>query len=207
MEKIEYTGKLTDMFIKMCAEMFGKTFIVHVVHMLHHLPEDVKMFGILQGFSAFPFEDFNFQLTRNMKSSNKPLQQMLRCYNEMIDAAMFKRKNFENYSHEMCSPTCIKVDNLLFQSDRPGDQYCSIQRKTSCQIIRIDSFMKADDGTILITGKPFQKLGSLLKYLCNSKYQFLSPVQFSASEVTGKFYPVPHYQENNKITMVKILHH
>lgn len=94
-ENIQYAGKLIDYFIQSSAKMFGDTFVVHVIHMMHHLPDDVRRFGALNSFSAFPFEDFNLKLNRNINSGYKPLQQMLRCYNEMIDVGMFSEMKMD----------------------------------------------------------------------------------------------------------------
>ncbi|EFN71277.1 hypothetical protein EAG_00102, partial [Camponotus floridanus] len=46
------------------------------VHSLIHLPTDVKKYGQLDNFSAFPFENFLGQLSRLVKSPKEPLVQL-----------------------------------------------------------------------------------------------------------------------------------
>lgn len=56
--------------------------ISHNVHIILHLADDVKKYGPLNNFSAFPFESFMQPLKKKIKSGVKPLQQLIRRYAE-----------------------------------------------------------------------------------------------------------------------------
>ncbi|CAN7951661.1 unnamed protein product, partial [Ixodes pacificus] len=55
---------------------------VYNVHSLVHLAQDVRTFGPLDSFSAFPFENYLGQLKRLIRSGNLPLQQAVRRMSE-----------------------------------------------------------------------------------------------------------------------------
>jgi len=58
----DYAKKLLVIFVESCAPLYGKEMLVYNVHSLIHLPDDVKKFGPLDRFSAFPFESFLYQI-------------------------------------------------------------------------------------------------------------------------------------------------
>ncbi len=58
--------------------LYEKELVVYNVHGLVHLPDDVKKFGPLDTFSAFPFENFVGQLKRLVREPQGTLQQVVR---------------------------------------------------------------------------------------------------------------------------------
>lgn len=72
------------------AKLFGPQFIVHNVHNLIHLPDDVVNHGPLDSFSAFSFEN-KLQILKNLiRKSGKPLQQLVNRLEE-IENSNFKK--------------------------------------------------------------------------------------------------------------------
>lgn len=64
------------------------------VHGLVHIAEDVKLFGPLDAYSAFPFENFLSRLKRLVSSPRYPLQQVIKRLSEMKSNNLyFKRKS------------------------------------------------------------------------------------------------------------------
>lgn len=78
----DYAHSLLCMFVQGAGNLYGNGFIVYNVHSLTHLAEDVKKFGPLDSFSAFPFENFLGQLKRLVRTSKLPLQQVVRRLSE-----------------------------------------------------------------------------------------------------------------------------
>jgi len=74
--------------------LYGKKFISHNVHNLLHLCSDVRIYGCLDNFSAFRFENYMISI----KKKEKPLQQLIKRFSE--------QENFEfllpqsNYTNE-----------------------------------------------------------------------------------------------------------
>lgn len=72
---------LNDFVIK-SATVFDKDFVVFNVHNLNHLVDDVKLYGTINDFSCFPFENYLNTLKRKVHSYNKPLEQIHRRIHE-----------------------------------------------------------------------------------------------------------------------------
>ena len=54
----QYAHELLCLFVQEFGKLYGKDMLVYNVHGLVHLAQDVKRFGPLESFSAFPFESF-----------------------------------------------------------------------------------------------------------------------------------------------------
>lgn len=65
-------------FVIKSAEVFGRDFVVFNVHNLLHLVDDVKVYGTINQYSCFPFENYMTFLKRKLHSPNNPLQQLHR---------------------------------------------------------------------------------------------------------------------------------
>jgi len=63
--------------------LYGKEYISHNVHNLLHLCSDVRIFGPLDNFNAFRFENFMTSIKRLIRKNEKPLQQLIRRYSEI----------------------------------------------------------------------------------------------------------------------------
>lgn len=66
------------MFIKHSKVVYGVEFLVYNVHTMCHISDDVRIFGVLDKFSAFPFENYLGSLKNLLKSPNKLLQQIVK---------------------------------------------------------------------------------------------------------------------------------
>ena len=53
----DYANGLLRTFVNNAAALYGHDTMVYNVHALIHLADDVKRFGCLDNFSAFPFEN------------------------------------------------------------------------------------------------------------------------------------------------------
>lgn len=63
-------------FIEVFAEIYGEHHINSNVHNLSHLVDDVKRFGELDSFSAYPFETMLGKIKSLIRSGNRPLPQV-----------------------------------------------------------------------------------------------------------------------------------
>nr|XP_047143035.1 uncharacterized protein LOC124817240 [Hydra vulgaris] len=70
----DYAATLLCTFVENAMEIYGRGFISYNVHGLIHIAEDVKKFGPLDNFSAFPFENFLGHLKRLMRKPQSSLQ-------------------------------------------------------------------------------------------------------------------------------------
>lgn len=73
----DYAQQLLVSFISHSSNLYGPSSVVYNMHAVIHLPEDVKRFGSLDNFSAFPFENFLGRLKRLIRKPSFPLSQLV----------------------------------------------------------------------------------------------------------------------------------
>ena len=87
---------LLEHYIEVFCEIYGVDFITSNIHNLTHLVDEVKEFGILTSFSAYPFESKLYQIKNLVRSRNTLLAQVARRLNEQTqivnDVAINKQK-------------------------------------------------------------------------------------------------------------------
>lgn len=81
-EKIEYACELLKYFVKTFRILYGSENVSHNVHNLLHLTLDVNTHGIIDNFSAFPFENFLQSILKSVRKCDKPLQQIIKRHSE-----------------------------------------------------------------------------------------------------------------------------
>lgn len=74
---ISYAEDLIKYFIKNSIEIYGPDFISHNIHSLLHLNDCVRLFGSLDEFSAFPFENYMQKLKKYIRRHSQQLQQVV----------------------------------------------------------------------------------------------------------------------------------
>lgn len=79
---IDYAEELLNEFVKDFSSIYGKEYISQNVHNLLHICADVKLFGSLDNFSSFRFENYLFSIKKMIRKGEKPLQQIARRYAE-----------------------------------------------------------------------------------------------------------------------------
>ena len=65
-------------FVDSARHMYGSDFLVYNVHGLLHLADDIRRYGSLDSFSAFPFENELKSLKRLVRKASNPLAQCIR---------------------------------------------------------------------------------------------------------------------------------
>lgn len=88
----DYAHSLLCMFVTESAKIYGPGFITYNVHGLTHLAADVKKFGPLDSYSAFPFENFLGSLKKLVRKPQFPLEQVVRRLLEKNEHAVSERK-------------------------------------------------------------------------------------------------------------------
>lgn len=76
--KLDYATQLAKHFITSFATIYGVHHLTHNVHGIIHLVEDARLYGSIEKFSAFKFENFMQTLKPMVRKSEKPLQQIAR---------------------------------------------------------------------------------------------------------------------------------
>lgn len=71
-----YANELLTYFVRTTKELYGEDNLVYNIHNLIHLSDDVKIFGSLDTFSAFPFENYMQIIKRMLRKAEHPLSQL-----------------------------------------------------------------------------------------------------------------------------------
>ena len=88
-ESNDYARQLLVRFVSNAPVLYGEVFVTHNVHCLIHLADDVRRLGPILSFSAFPFESHIGKLTKLIRKSEKPLQQIAK---RLVEIEENKRK-------------------------------------------------------------------------------------------------------------------
>lgn len=67
---------LLEEFVRLFGEVYGADHLVYNVHSLLHIVDDVKMYGPIDSYSAFPFESFMYKVKRMVHKKNQSLAQI-----------------------------------------------------------------------------------------------------------------------------------
>lgn len=73
----ECANQLLQDFVETFGTLYGEEHISYNVHSLLHIAEDVKIFGHIDGYSAFKFENYMQQLKKMVKKGALPIQQII----------------------------------------------------------------------------------------------------------------------------------
>lgn len=57
-EYTEFAKSLVNHFVDSFAKLYGKSYVSSNMHIINHLADDIKQYGPLDTFSAFPFENY-----------------------------------------------------------------------------------------------------------------------------------------------------
>lgn len=138
---INYAQKLLDYFVKTFEQLYGSHLISHNVHGLLHLTEDYKRYGPLDRCSAFPFENYMKELKRMLRKHEKPLQQVIKRYEEQCN------NNYHNNQENI-------KDNFNLASKKPD---CYVLTNED-EVVKIDSIIKLDENNsdTIIVGRIYQ---------------------------------------------------
>jgi len=166
----EYAHELLCVFVEQFGKIYGKDMLVYNVHGLIHLAADVKKFGPLDSFSAFPFESFLGRLKKLLRKPNHPLQQIIRRLYEKADigfkitnelTTVVKHKHsagplpekFSNYFQYRE----VTYNNLVF-STKCGDSCCQAGSKIGL----IRNILCDDSGVdVMLLVEPYKKKSTI----------------------------------------------
>lgn len=184
---LELPDNLLQMFISHCGQLYGTQFLVYNVHILYHLVADVRCYGALDNFSAFPFENCLGKLKQMVKSPSKPLEQVYRRVTEMKGINLGKIT-----SNEMCLekqhssgplPQSIKNSKQFKQFSFGGctlttcyysSSNCFCMTKDS-RVVKIENFCKKEN-KIYIVGRELKFVSSFYQYPLESNIPNISIV-------------------------------
>jgi hypothetical protein len=152
-------------FVEDFGDIYGEDELVYNVHSLIHLCADAEIFGTLDEFSAFPFENFIGSLKKKIHHGRVPLQQVSNRLHESIKIPIIEKKTINaDYLLGKAENTLegIIYKKIVFPNKgftiAAGDRNCWFLTKSK----NILKFLNAEErnGNIFIRGEVIQRKDS-----------------------------------------------
>ncbi|XP_076242314.1 uncharacterized protein LOC143184162, partial [Calliopsis andreniformis] len=189
-QNIKYAEDLLKYFVQHFDQVYGEQYISHNVHNLLHVCNDVRKFGVLDNFSAFPYENFLGSLKKLLRKSEKPLQQLARRYGEIQQRSVLKTSSIlEKY--------CLKGSHhngplLHIFTNTTVKQYKILQSHgfyINCDDIKNNCFMMMDGTIIQISNIILIQTGEICKQYCRSAANTILQEYSVAMNIVGSLPP------------------
>lgn len=186
------------------------------VHCLIHLCDDVRKFGTIQNFSAFKFENYMYQIKQKLKTSGKPLNQIINRINEanILDNSLVTNQNYPRIHFASSNTQKLKLVEFpnFSMSNKASNNCCVLKNKN----IAIVEELFIQNKKIFMTYKYFTKFDSLFNVPCDSSIigiysvhsDYLSQDTKTAdiNDISSKCVNFPSFDNNNFSTIMKFLH-
>jgi hypothetical protein len=229
-----YAETLLKTFVSACSKLYGATFISYNVHSLIHLPNDVLKHGSLDEFSAFPFENKLQKIKNLLRTSGRPLQQVVRRLEE-IDRA----NSISQHHEEPSNSLAVRLTGFhctgpllphLFSGDQYGKLECrglylTTKKPDNCvfvngpngqvQVVVIENFVRLQ-GQMYVLGRKYLCQQNIYDYPLPSSllnevlaYQLSPDLQsFALNDVKWKAVRIPtSLPETGHFFICPLLHH
>ncbi|XP_041985034.1 uncharacterized protein LOC121737423 [Aricia agestis] len=149
-------------FVDNYGKFYGQEYITSNVHNLIHVVEEVKRFGTLQSFNAYPFENKLSLIKRMIRKGNQPLQQIAnrlleRQYNieveNLINDTNHNYPTIKSYKYGSKLKTVIQLESFILSTDN-GDKWFLTNNN---HLVELRS-ATCNEGHILIIGNRIENL-------------------------------------------------
>lgn len=201
-------------YIEQYINIYGKDSITSNVHNLCHLVDDVKRFGPLPNFSAYPFENRLSYIKKLVRNGNRPLAQIAKRLNELSHAEN-QKKNIKKYpylSREINSSNKYHsielMDGFSIKKDNRNKWFLSNKNE-------VVEFKYASDieERMHIYGQSLKKLTNFFERpFKSSRIHIYSSADikntmsiFSLSDIKCKLFSLPYKQETVFIPLIHTL--
>lgn len=194
-------------------------------HNLLHLSKDAKVYGHVDTFSAFKFENFMTTNKKKLRKKNKPLQQLSRRYTEIKAAEKIKcsqTKEYVNLKQSHFAGPLMNNDMKIthqykclnygpFSIDSDSIRNNCVLYKDGCISIVLN-IVECGKNNIYLIGKKCIPQGDFYEIPCNSSEYNIHEIfessnelfSWKISELQAKFWKIPG--KNKKSVVFPILH-
>lgn len=155
---IKYAEQLLIYFVKSFGTLYGTQSISYNVHSLIHLAADSANFGVLDNFSTFKFENYLGKIKRQLRSGNKPLEQI---YNRISEIQSINSALIDGKVKPLVNN--FKVKEFVI-SPRKGDNCCLLTDDTA---FVVETIFERLDGFYL-SGRKLENSSSFYVNPCTS---------------------------------------
>lgn len=147
-DSLDYAEELLVYFVTTFKVLYGAKNMSHNIHNLLHLVDDVRTFGVLDNFSAFPFENFLHSLLKSLRKNEKPLAQIVKRQSEYHKSISTEEQSF--YPQLLMEHT---DGPLLPDCDLPVQQFKKVVFQNfilKCKSYADSCFLLKDNSIVMI---------------------------------------------------------
>lgn len=217
---IDYAESLLEYFVETFKILYGHQNMSHNIHNLLHLANDVRNHGIVDDFSAFPFENFLQSILKSLRKSDKPLSQIIRRKSEKQSLTSKSENTAKKYPifsvNHSDGPTLnmnvqnqfrkVNFESFVLHNAMP-DNCCSLKNGDIIDIKNIVMYQNK----YKIIGNQYLSLRNLYEQPCNSSElgifltnSNISPLKmFDVSDIDRKCIKL---ESQNEIIIFPLLH-
>lgn len=201
----DYAKQLLEYFVVQFSKLYGKENLSYNIHGLLHVHEDVKVFGNLNNYSAFSFENHLGILKRLTRSGYAPLSQICRRLSERESSlSTAKLQEFKNIHSsgplikgfgDPQYKTLVRENFTLKVNKR--NQFVKVR---SGKLIKVRNFAtNLESGELCIIGHACQNITPLYTSPCSStslgifSFTKFGPLEeFALLDLTQKYLVFPN---------------
>ncbi|KYM99412.1 hypothetical protein ALC62_09843, partial [Cyphomyrmex costatus] len=173
-----YAHNLMKHFVCQSIKIYGPDFVSHNIHNFLHLSECVTLYGSLDNFSAFPFENYMQYLKKKVRKSAQPLQQVIRrvieednnteCMNIINnDSIKLRTEHFNGPLTNNCtSPQYMQAQTNYYclNISKMSDRFVELKNKLIIEVKNIASY----ENSVYLIGYRYSKRDSFYLKPCLS---------------------------------------
>lgn len=227
---VNYAEALLNNFVQSFEILYGKQYISHNIHNLLHICSDVRIFGPLDNYSAFRFENFMTSIKRLLRKNEKPLQQLIRRYSEIENVhSAVSENNSNNDELYLCKylhndgplsndvydvqSQYLQLSSKRFEINcKRNSDNCFVLKSGSC--ILILNIVKNRNGDIYVIGKKLKYIKNLYELPCpsdelgikimttNNDHIYSYPI----TQLKYKIWKIPYGNDPNMFAIFPIIH-
>uniref|UniRef100_A0A6P7GUF5 Uncharacterized protein LOC114343031 n=1 Tax=Diabrotica virgifera virgifera TaxID=50390 RepID=A0A6P7GUF5_DIAVI len=220
---VDYANDLFTHFIKNSIKLYNPDFVSFNVHNMLHIADCVKLYGMLDNFSAFPFENYMPQLTKKVRKAALPLEQVVKRIFEQRENPFVKRipPNQQNLTYSMehssgplplqCRSPQYKVlkhYKFYLNTSKISDRFVELDNNVIMEVKNMATY----ENTIVLIGFYYKKIAPLFKVPIDSLHLGISFIEkvnvnlniYSVSGIRKKIMVLPF---KNRFVCFPILHH
>ncbi|KAH9630328.1 hypothetical protein HF086_004461 [Spodoptera exigua] len=159
--------ELLEHFVKFYKDFYGSGYVTSNIHNLLHLTNEIKMFGPLMTFNAYPFENMLFMIKRMLRSGRKPLSQVAKRLAENMDDIHFQTHKDKKYPFV----NIIKNNNVLnFEDFKLSSKEKDSYLLTKCNEVVKICCVEVNHNKILIKGNKINNTEDVFEYPIKSSH-------------------------------------
>lgn len=155
-DQLDVAQALLEYFVESFSRIYGHEYMSYNVHSLLHIVEDVRRFGRIENYSAFPFESFLGKMKKKIRNGNKMLEQIVHRIEEGWNTS---NKELTTKYPILKKPSVnlndtfvfIETENWVLKKD---EKNCYFMDKYK-NVIQFESVKKIDKTTYVLKGRKF----------------------------------------------------